>query len=197
MEDVRFNARPSAGRLQELEGIIVFKSVGDCRHIQAVLSPQVMNMMPRVVLYLSFPLDTWAITKHLRGRLDATALNQFGRDEQNRLTMVGRQVMASNQLAGLDELTPPTRLKLEEAVVLMARECDRLRSVETVAPKRIKGGFVSQASFTLFMPESSSDFGSCWPLQVQISVLHWSLLPRRKAQSRPGHGLRFPLADGW
>lgn len=90
MEDVRFDARPSAGRLQELEGIIVFKSFGDCHHIQAVLSPQVMNMMPRVVLYLSFPMDTWAIAEHLRGRLDATALNRFRRDEQNRLTMVGR-----------------------------------------------------------------------------------------------------------
>ncbi|PON85739.1 hypothetical protein TorRG33x02_184690, partial [Trema orientale] len=97
-----------------------------------------MNMMPRAVLNLSFPLDTWAIAKHLRGKLDATALNRFRRDEQNRLTMVGRQVMASSQLARPGELTPPTRLELEKAVTLMARECDRLRSVEIAAPKRIK-----------------------------------------------------------
>ena len=112
MEDVRFDSRPSAGRLQELEGIIVFKSVGDCRHIQAVLSPQVMNMMPRAILYLPFPLDTWVLAKHLRGKLDATALSRFRRDEQNRLAMVGWQVMASNQLAGSGELVPPTRLEL-------------------------------------------------------------------------------------
>ncbi|PON48660.1 hypothetical protein TorRG33x02_319630, partial [Trema orientale] len=46
-----------------------------------------MNMMLRAVLNLSFPLDTWAVTKHLRGELDAIALNRFRRDEQNRLTM--------------------------------------------------------------------------------------------------------------
>lgn len=162
MEDVRFESRPSAGRLQELEGIIVFKSVGDCRHIQAVLSPQVMNMMPRAILYLSFPLDTWAIARHLRGKLDATALSRFRRDEQNRLTMVGRQVMASNQLAGPGELVPPTRLELEEAVVLISRECDRLRGTDTIAPKRIKGGSALSVGLNLFVPRMPSDFGFRW-----------------------------------
>ena len=162
MDDVRYDARPSAGRLQELEGIVVFKSVGDSRHIQAVLTPLVMNMMPRAVLYLSFPLDTWVLAKHLRGKLDAAALNRFRRDEQNQLTMVGRQVMASNQLAGPGELVPPTRLELEEAVVLMARECDRVRSVETVAPKRIKGGSALSVGLNPFVPGMPSNFGFRW-----------------------------------
>lgn len=82
------------------------------------------------------------ITKHLRSRLDAAALNRFRRDEQNRVAMVSRQVMASNQTAGSDDLVAPTRLELEEALVLMARECERLCATEPTAPRVVKGKHV-------------------------------------------------------
>ncbi|PON76424.1 hypothetical protein PanWU01x14_034780 [Parasponia andersonii] len=65
-EESRFEPRLPAGRLKGLEGIVIFRSPGDCRHIQATLNPLVMNMMPRMVSYLPFPLDTWVITKHLQ-----------------------------------------------------------------------------------------------------------------------------------
>ncbi|PON74716.1 hypothetical protein PanWU01x14_047750 [Parasponia andersonii] len=75
VEERKFEPQLSAGRLKELEGIVIFGSSRDCRHIQAILKPQVMNMMPRMVSYLLFPLDTWVITKHLQSQLDASALN--------------------------------------------------------------------------------------------------------------------------
>ncbi|POO03046.1 hypothetical protein TorRG33x02_011070, partial [Trema orientale] len=52
--------------------------------------------------------------------------------------MVGRQVMASTQVAGSDDLVAPTRLELEEVLVFMARECERLRAAEAPAPKGAK-----------------------------------------------------------
>ncbi|PON55916.1 hypothetical protein PanWU01x14_184880, partial [Parasponia andersonii] len=107
-----------AGRLKGLEGIILFGSPGDRRHIQAVLNSLTMNMMPRMVSYLPFPLDTWVITKHMRSRLDASALNRFRRDEHDRITMVGRQVTASSQLAGTNDLVAPSSHELEEAMRL-------------------------------------------------------------------------------
>ncbi|PON38248.1 hypothetical protein PanWU01x14_314040 [Parasponia andersonii] len=122
VEESRFEPHLSAGRLKGLEGIIIFSSPGECRHIQAVLNPLTMNLMPRVVSYLPFPLDTWVITKHLRSRLDASALNRFRRDESDRITMVSRQVAASSQLAGTNDLVAPSNLELEEAVRLVAAE---------------------------------------------------------------------------
>ncbi|PON31903.1 hypothetical protein PanWU01x14_365940, partial [Parasponia andersonii] len=91
-EESRFEPHLSAGRLKSLEGIIIFSSPRECRHIQAVLNPLTMNLMPRMVSYLPFPLDTWVITKHLRSRLDASSLNRFRRDESDRITMVSQQV---------------------------------------------------------------------------------------------------------
>ena len=101
-----------------------------------------MNLMPRAVLYLPFPLDSWVITKHLRSRLDAAALNRFRRDEQNRVTMVGRQVMASRQAAGPEDLVAPTGPELEEILVFMSGECERLRAAEAPAPKGAKGKLI-------------------------------------------------------
>ncbi|PON41487.1 hypothetical protein PanWU01x14_289320 [Parasponia andersonii] len=95
-EENRFEPHLSAGRLKCLEGIIIFSSPGECRHIQAILNPLTINLMPKMVSYLPFPLDTWVITKHLRSRLDASALNRFCREESDRITMVSRQVAASN-----------------------------------------------------------------------------------------------------
>ncbi|PON45461.1 hypothetical protein PanWU01x14_258210, partial [Parasponia andersonii] len=97
-----------------------------------------MNLMPRMVSYLPFPLDTWVITKHLRSQLDVSALNRFRRDEADRITMVSRQVAASSQLAGSNDLVAPSNLELEEAVRLVAAECVRLREEENTAPKRVK-----------------------------------------------------------
>ncbi|PON46335.1 hypothetical protein PanWU01x14_252220 [Parasponia andersonii] len=98
-----------------------------------------MNLMPRMVSYLPFPLDTWVITKHLRGQLDASALNRFRRDEADRITMASRQVATSSQLAGSNDLVAPSAPELEEAVRLVAAECARLREEENIAPKRVKG----------------------------------------------------------
>ncbi|PON52736.1 hypothetical protein PanWU01x14_206970 [Parasponia andersonii] len=98
-----------------------------------------MNLMPRMVSYLPFPLDTWVITKHLRSRLDASTLNRFRRDEADRITVVSRQVAASSQLASTNDLVVPSNLELEEAVRLVATECVRLREEESAAPKRVKG----------------------------------------------------------
>ncbi|PON55704.1 hypothetical protein PanWU01x14_186560, partial [Parasponia andersonii] len=134
-EENRFEPHLSAGQLKGLERIVIFGSPGDCRHIQATLNPQVMNMMPRMVSYLPFPLDTWVITKHLQSRLDASALNQFRRYEHDRIAIVGRQVMASSQLAGSNDLVAPTSHELEEAVRFVAEECIRLCREEAVAPK--------------------------------------------------------------
>ncbi|PON52061.1 hypothetical protein PanWU01x14_211760, partial [Parasponia andersonii] len=130
-EENRFEPRLSAGRLKGLEGIIIFSSSGECRHIQAVLNPLTMNLMPRMVSYLPFPLDTWVVTKHLRSWLDAFALNRFRRDEADRITMASRQVAASSQLAGTNDLVAPSNLELEEAVRLVAAECVRLREEES------------------------------------------------------------------
>ncbi|PON66240.1 hypothetical protein PanWU01x14_111060 [Parasponia andersonii] len=140
-EENRFEPHPSAGRLKGLEGIVIFSSPGECRHIQAVLNPLTMNLMPRMVSYLPFPLDTWVITKHLRSQLDASALNRFRRDEADRITTASRQVAASSQLAGSNDLVAPSNLELEEAVRLVAAECVRLREEENTAPKRVKGKF--------------------------------------------------------
>ncbi|PON75349.1 hypothetical protein PanWU01x14_043160 [Parasponia andersonii] len=91
-----------------------------------------------MVSYLHFPLDTWVITKHLRSRLDASALNRFRRDENDRITMVSWQVAASSQLAGTNDLVAPSNLELEEAVRLVAAECVRFREEESAAPKRVR-----------------------------------------------------------
>ncbi|PON47432.1 WAT1-related protein [Parasponia andersonii] len=48
-EENRFKPYLPAGRLKGLEWIIIFRSPGDCRHIQAILNPLTMNMMPRMV----------------------------------------------------------------------------------------------------------------------------------------------------
>ncbi|PON72778.1 hypothetical protein PanWU01x14_062470, partial [Parasponia andersonii] len=141
-EESRFEPHLLAGRLKGLEGIIIFSSPGECRHIQAVLNPLTMNLMPRMVLYLPFPLDTWVITKYLRSRLDASTLNRFRRDESDRITMVSRQVTASSQLVSTNDLVAPSNHKLEEAVRLVAAECVRLRQEENAAPKRVRGEFI-------------------------------------------------------
>ncbi|PON67884.1 hypothetical protein PanWU01x14_100520, partial [Parasponia andersonii] len=138
-EESKFEPQLSAGRLNELEGIVIFRSSGDCQHIQAILNPQVMNMMPRMVSYLLFPLDTWVITKHLQNQLDALALNRFRRDEQSCIAMVGRQITVSSQLAGPNDLVALTSHELEEQVRLVAEECVSLRREENATPKRVKG----------------------------------------------------------
>ncbi|PON54362.1 hypothetical protein PanWU01x14_195910 [Parasponia andersonii] len=153
-EESRFEAHLLAGWLKSLEGIIIFSSPGECRHIQAVLNPLTMNLMPRMVLYLPFPLDTWVVTKHLRSRLDASALNRFRRDESDRITMVSRQVAASSQLAGTNDLVAPSNYELEEAVRLVAAECVRFREEENAAPKRVKGKFIFKS---LNLRESGHD----------------------------------------
>ncbi|PON53107.1 hypothetical protein PanWU01x14_204870 [Parasponia andersonii] len=94
-----------------------------------------MNMMPKMVSHLPFPLDTWVITKHMRSRLDASALNRFRRDEHDRIAMVSRQVTDSSQLAGTNDLVAPSNHELEEAVRLVAEECIRHRKEETAAPR--------------------------------------------------------------
>ncbi|PON48011.1 hypothetical protein PanWU01x14_240040 [Parasponia andersonii] len=104
--------------------------------------PEVMNMMPRMVSYLLFPLDTWVITKHLRSQLDASALNQFRRDEQGCIAVVGRQITASSQLASPHDLVASTSHELEEAMRLVAEECAKFHREETAAPKRAKGEFI-------------------------------------------------------
>ncbi|PON62125.1 hypothetical protein PanWU01x14_141180 [Parasponia andersonii] len=83
--------------------------------------------------------DTWVITKHLRSQLDASALNRFCWDEADRITVASRQVTASSQLAGTNDLVAPSNLELEEAVRLVAAECVRLREEESAAPKKVKG----------------------------------------------------------
>ncbi|PON34466.1 Immunoglobulin-like domain containing protein [Parasponia andersonii] len=127
-EESRFEPHLSAGWLKNLEGIIIFNSPRECRHIQAVFNPLTMNLMPRMV-----------ITKHLRSRLDASALNRFCRDESDRITMVSWQVAASSQLAGSNDLVTPSNHELEEAVRLVAAECIRLRQKENAASKRVRG----------------------------------------------------------
>ncbi|PON44740.1 hypothetical protein PanWU01x14_264290, partial [Parasponia andersonii] len=115
-EESRFEPRLLAGRPQELEGIILFGLSGDCRHIQAVLNPQVMNMMPWIVSYLLFSLDTWVITKYLQSQLDTSALNRFCQDEQGCIAMVGHQITALSQLMDPNDLVAPTSHELEEEV---------------------------------------------------------------------------------
>ncbi|PON35362.1 hypothetical protein PanWU01x14_336950 [Parasponia andersonii] len=76
----RFEPQLSAGRLKELEEVIIFGSSGECRHIQAALNPQEMNIILRMVSHLPFLLDTWVITKHNRSQFNTSGLNRFFRD---------------------------------------------------------------------------------------------------------------------
>ncbi|PON47660.1 hypothetical protein PanWU01x14_242810 [Parasponia andersonii] len=71
----QFSCRVSARTAQRPGRDRHLRIFWDCWHIQAALNPQVMNMMSRMDSYIPFPLDTWVITKHLRSRLNASALN--------------------------------------------------------------------------------------------------------------------------
>ncbi|PON48300.1 hypothetical protein PanWU01x14_238290, partial [Parasponia andersonii] len=52
--------------------------------------------------------------------------------------MMSRQIAASNQLAGTNDLVAPSNHELEEAVRLVAAEYVRLREEENTTPKRVR-----------------------------------------------------------
>ncbi|PON40058.1 hypothetical protein PanWU01x14_300010 [Parasponia andersonii] len=108
-------------------------------------------------------------------------MNWFRRDEQSHITMVGRQITVSSQLAGPNDLVTPISHELEEAVKLVTKKCIKFRREEATAPKRVRGKFIlcpkalsirSWLRFNHVLPLTSSDVDpSANPSPVKVSTV--------------------------